>query len=256
MRGVSRLNQILVRVVTTRAAWPILVTIAALCLASHFALDLSSPVRAERQEVFVLVGGGGVASGVGAAFSEHRAWRVHPVWGGAGDAGGGAFCAVGGEYASLVRAAWGCAAAAVGVCEDCICDCSGVVPAASAEHPGGGGAGDSVSAGAGAVRDDPGGAGPGDGVAVSAGAVRDADRGGGAVSAPDRDCDHGADHRVGGVSVFEAVPAGADLLDCAGRDGAERFVASERVGVSAAAVDDDDRGGGGQRGRGRTGRRW
>lgn len=48
------------RVVTTHAAWPILITIALLCTASAMALslDFANPDRAQRQEIFIAIGAG------------------------------------------------------------------------------------------------------------------------------------------------------------------------------------------------------
>ncbi len=54
--SVNKLNTIVARVLTTRAAWPILLTIAALCTASILSLRLSSQPRADRQEIHILVG--------------------------------------------------------------------------------------------------------------------------------------------------------------------------------------------------------
>lgn len=53
---IKRLRDILFKVLTTHAAWPILICIALLCTASIFALELSSPDRADRQKLFVLAG--------------------------------------------------------------------------------------------------------------------------------------------------------------------------------------------------------
>jgi cell division protein FtsW (lipid II flippase) len=52
----TALRPLLLRVLTTRVAWPILITIALLCTASLFALQTSSPVRAEKQKIWLLVG--------------------------------------------------------------------------------------------------------------------------------------------------------------------------------------------------------
>ena len=54
--SVNKLNTIVARVLTTRAAWPILLTITALCTASILSLRLSSQPRADRQEIHILVG--------------------------------------------------------------------------------------------------------------------------------------------------------------------------------------------------------
>lgn len=56
-RSVNALKDILLRVLTTRVAWPILITIGLLCTASILALDLSSPARAEKQRIWLLAGG-------------------------------------------------------------------------------------------------------------------------------------------------------------------------------------------------------
>src|SRR5262249_30657110 len=56
MGGMTSPRAIFVRVLTTRVAWPILLTIALLCLASLLALDLSSPDRAGRQQIHILAG--------------------------------------------------------------------------------------------------------------------------------------------------------------------------------------------------------
>ncbi|HVX85091.1 MAG TPA: FtsW/RodA/SpoVE family cell cycle protein [Phycisphaerae bacterium] len=49
------LRQILWKVLTTRVAWPILLTIALLCTASILALELSSPENADRQQIHILI---------------------------------------------------------------------------------------------------------------------------------------------------------------------------------------------------------
>lgn len=49
------LRQVLWKVLTTRVAWPILITIGLLCMASIKALELSSPDNAERQKIHILV---------------------------------------------------------------------------------------------------------------------------------------------------------------------------------------------------------
>ncbi len=50
------LRAILLRLLTTRVAWPIVITIAFLSAASLRALALSSPERADRQQIHILVG--------------------------------------------------------------------------------------------------------------------------------------------------------------------------------------------------------
>ncbi len=52
------LRDILLRVLTTRVAWPILITVGLLCTISLFALELSSPVRADKQRLWLLIGSG------------------------------------------------------------------------------------------------------------------------------------------------------------------------------------------------------
>jgi len=52
------LRQILLRVLTTHVAWPILISIGLLCTVSILALELVSPERASRQQVWLAVGGG------------------------------------------------------------------------------------------------------------------------------------------------------------------------------------------------------
>src|SRR5437868_3334123 len=52
------LRDILYRVLTTRVAWPILITLGLLCTASLFALELSSPERADKQRLWILIGSG------------------------------------------------------------------------------------------------------------------------------------------------------------------------------------------------------
>lgn len=54
--SVAGLKDILLRVLTTRVAWPILMTIGLLCTASILALQLSSPTRADKQQIWLLVG--------------------------------------------------------------------------------------------------------------------------------------------------------------------------------------------------------
>jgi rod shape determining protein RodA len=51
-------RQILVRLVTTRVAWPIVISIGLLCMASILSLQLTSPERAARQEIHIAVGFG------------------------------------------------------------------------------------------------------------------------------------------------------------------------------------------------------
>jgi len=53
---VSKFNQIVGKVLTTRVAWPILLTIAALCTVSLLSLRLSSQPRADRQEIHIAIG--------------------------------------------------------------------------------------------------------------------------------------------------------------------------------------------------------
>ena len=52
------LKDILLRVLTTRVAWPILITLALLCSASLLALELSSPERVVKQRLWILIGSG------------------------------------------------------------------------------------------------------------------------------------------------------------------------------------------------------
>ncbi len=49
------LRRVLWQVLTTRVAWPILITIGLLCVASLLALELSSPENADRQRINILV---------------------------------------------------------------------------------------------------------------------------------------------------------------------------------------------------------
>ncbi len=51
-----KLRAVLLRLLTTRVAWPIVITIMLLCFASLRALALSSPDRADRQQIHILVG--------------------------------------------------------------------------------------------------------------------------------------------------------------------------------------------------------
>ena len=52
----KRFRDILLRLITTRVAWPIVATIGLLCTASILALQLSSPERADRQQIHIAVG--------------------------------------------------------------------------------------------------------------------------------------------------------------------------------------------------------
>ena len=52
----KRLREIIYKVLSTRAAWPILICISLLCVASILALELSSPDRADRQRLFITAG--------------------------------------------------------------------------------------------------------------------------------------------------------------------------------------------------------
>jgi rod shape determining protein RodA len=52
------LRQILLRVLTTHVAWPILISISLLCTVSLFALDLASPERAGKQQIWLIIGVG------------------------------------------------------------------------------------------------------------------------------------------------------------------------------------------------------
>src|SRR3954465_12703249 len=54
----NSLRQILLQILTTRVAWPILITMALLCTASIVTLNFSSPENAARQQMFILVGTG------------------------------------------------------------------------------------------------------------------------------------------------------------------------------------------------------
>ena len=53
---IKRLREILYKVLTTHAAWPILICIVLLCTASIFAIGLPLPELAERQKLFIAVG--------------------------------------------------------------------------------------------------------------------------------------------------------------------------------------------------------
>src|SRR5437868_476082 len=55
---VHPIRDILYRVITTRAAWPILICVALLCAMSLGALDVISPERFAKQQVWLLVGAG------------------------------------------------------------------------------------------------------------------------------------------------------------------------------------------------------
>jgi cell division protein FtsW (lipid II flippase) len=52
----NKLNQIILKVLTTRVAWPIVFTITLLCSVSILSLRLSSQARADRQEIHILLG--------------------------------------------------------------------------------------------------------------------------------------------------------------------------------------------------------
>lgn len=52
------LKKILLRVLTTRSAWPVLVCVGLLCAVSLLALDLASPERADKQRLWLLIGSG------------------------------------------------------------------------------------------------------------------------------------------------------------------------------------------------------
>ena len=54
----NSLRDILLRVVTTRAAWPILISVALLCAMSLAALEVVSPERFKKQEVWLMIGAG------------------------------------------------------------------------------------------------------------------------------------------------------------------------------------------------------
>ncbi|HEY4328635.1 MAG TPA: FtsW/RodA/SpoVE family cell cycle protein [Phycisphaerae bacterium] len=51
-------RKILLRVLTTRAAWPILISVGLLCTFSLLALELASPERADKQRMWLLLGAG------------------------------------------------------------------------------------------------------------------------------------------------------------------------------------------------------
>jgi cell division protein FtsW (lipid II flippase) len=51
-------RKILLRVLTTRAAWPILICVGLLCTFSLYALELASPERADMQKIWLLIGAG------------------------------------------------------------------------------------------------------------------------------------------------------------------------------------------------------
>jgi rod shape determining protein RodA len=53
---VTSLRQILFRVLTTRMAWPILICVGLLCALSIFALQLSDPLRADKQKLWLAIG--------------------------------------------------------------------------------------------------------------------------------------------------------------------------------------------------------
>ncbi len=52
------LKKILLRVLTTRAAWPVFICVGLLCTASLWALQLASPERAAKQDLWLLIGAG------------------------------------------------------------------------------------------------------------------------------------------------------------------------------------------------------
>jgi len=52
----TQLKQILLRVLTTRAAWPLLLSVGLLCLAGFLALEVVSPARADAQQRNLLLG--------------------------------------------------------------------------------------------------------------------------------------------------------------------------------------------------------
>jgi rod shape determining protein RodA len=52
----KRFREILLKLMTTRVAWPIVATIGLLCTASILALELSSMERADRQQIHIAVG--------------------------------------------------------------------------------------------------------------------------------------------------------------------------------------------------------
>ncbi len=52
------LRQILLRVLTTHVAWPILISIGLLCTLSHLALNLASPESAGMQQIWLIIGVG------------------------------------------------------------------------------------------------------------------------------------------------------------------------------------------------------
>ena len=54
----NSLRAILLRVLTTRVAWPILIAVALLCTTSLVALDLASPERVPRQETWLAIAAG------------------------------------------------------------------------------------------------------------------------------------------------------------------------------------------------------
>jgi cell division protein FtsW (lipid II flippase) len=53
---VKTLKKILIRVLTTRMAWPVLICVGLLCATSLFALQLADPVRATKQQIWLLIG--------------------------------------------------------------------------------------------------------------------------------------------------------------------------------------------------------
>jgi len=59
---VTTAQQLFKRVLTTRVAWPILLTIALLCTASILAIGLSKPDKAAQQQVHILIGIGVMAA--------------------------------------------------------------------------------------------------------------------------------------------------------------------------------------------------
>ncbi len=54
----KKFREIFLRLLTTRVAWPIVITIGLLCTASILALEMSSPERADRQKIHIAIGFG------------------------------------------------------------------------------------------------------------------------------------------------------------------------------------------------------
>jgi cell division protein FtsW (lipid II flippase) len=52
----KKFQEIFLRLLTTRVAWPIVITIGLLCTASILALEMSSPERADRQKIHIVIG--------------------------------------------------------------------------------------------------------------------------------------------------------------------------------------------------------